>query len=137
MARQGFIPRVMGKVHGWRRTPHVSILTLMTILLVLVFLFDIRSLAEATSSLLLYVFIVVNASLVVLKNRPHEPPGAFEVPLFVPIGGIIVCSALLMQAPAASMKLAFLLLAGITLLFLIARPRNISEETIAAVAAEE
>jgi amino acid transporter len=45
--------------------------------------------------LLLSVFTVVNVSLVVLKRRPSEPTGGFDVPLLVPVMGAVVCAVLI------------------------------------------
>jgi hypothetical protein len=46
--------------------------------------------------LLLVVFIAVNAALVVLKRRSGEALGHFEIPIALPIGGIVVCAGLLL-----------------------------------------
>ena len=45
--------------------------------------------------LLLLVFMVVNGALVILKRRKSEALGRFEVPLFVPVLGALVCLALI------------------------------------------
>jgi len=133
MAQQGFVPRVLGTVHPARRTPHYAILCLMVIVTVLALGGDIRQLASATSVLLLCVFIIVNAALIVLKRRPGEPPGAFEVPTAVPVGGILVCAAMLRHADPTAWKIAAGLLAGIAVLYFMARPKNITEETLAEI----
>ena len=54
-----------------------------------------KQMAESTVLLLLMVFSVVNVSLVVLMRRPGEPKGGFEVPIFVPILGALVCLILI------------------------------------------
>jgi amino acid transporter len=55
----------------------------------------VAELAAATVLLLLLVFMVVNASLFVLKQRKGEKPGRFEVPVFVPACGAAVCFVLI------------------------------------------
>jgi APA family basic amino acid/polyamine antiporter len=83
MARQGLMPAALGRVHPRRRTPHVAILTLLAVVVVLAMSGGadaVRRLADATALLLLSSFIVVNMSLIVLKRRPGEPAGGFEVP---------------------------------------------------------
>ena len=45
--------------------------------------------------LLLLVFMVVNGALVILKRRKSEVLGRFEVPLFVPVLGSLVCLVLI------------------------------------------
>ena len=55
----------------------------------------ITELAAATVLLLLLVFMVVNGALVILKRRKSEELGRFEVPLFVPVLGALVCFVLI------------------------------------------
>ncbi len=95
MSRQGLLPPVLGKVHPVRRTPHVAIAALFVIVVVLILIGGVRQLAEATSLLLLTVFAVVNIALVILKMRKGEPHGGFEVPMFVPVLGALVCLLLI------------------------------------------
>lgn len=128
LARQGFVPRVLGRVHAVRRTPHWAILALMVIVLALALSGNVGQLASATSVLLLAVFIVVNAALIVLQRRPGEPKGAFEIPMLVPAGGIVVCAVLLYHASAAAWKIAGLLLGGIAVLYFLMRPRSVRAE---------
>ena len=132
MSRQGLLPAALGRVHARRRTPHVAILTLMVIVLLLALPGSIKQLADATSLLLLTVFVVVNASLIVLKRRPGEPPGGFEVPLLVPALGVLVCGTLIgarVVSNSAEDRKALLtaagLLAGIALLYLVLRPKHV------------
>ncbi len=133
MARQGLVPKVLGTIHPVRRTPHVAISVLMVVVTVLAVSGDIASLARATSVLLLTVFIVVNAALVVLKNRPGEPKGSLELPILVPIGGILVCAALLVNAQRDAFVTAGILLAIIVFLYAVMRPRDITEEALAGI----
>lgn len=94
MSSQGLMPPILGKVHPVRRTPHIAIMVLFFIVAALILSGGVKQLAEATVLLLLIVFITVNASLVRLKiTRPMER-GRFEVPIFVPIIGGIVCAIL-------------------------------------------
>jgi len=129
MACQGLLPGFLKAIHPRRQTPHWAILTLFVVVLVLGLTVNITPLAKATSVLLMAVFIVLNAALLVLKRRPDEPLGAFEVPAFVPVGGIIMSGLILAHAKAAEVKLALLLLAVICGLYLLMRPRGVSEET--------
>jgi basic amino acid/polyamine antiporter, APA family len=128
MARQGFVPRVLGRVHPTRRTPHIAILTLMVIVTALALSGDVGRLASATSALLLAVFIVVNAGLIVLQRRRDEPKGAFEIPMLVPAAGIVVCAILLTFADPKALLTAGILLAGIALLYFVMRPKDVLAE---------
>jgi basic amino acid/polyamine antiporter, APA family len=125
MARQGLLPAKLGDVHASRLTPHIAIAALFLILAPLALLGTIAELAAATVLLLLLVFTVVNGALFVLKRRRGEPLGRFEVPLFVPAAGAIVCLALIVvrvttgdwRAPA----LAGVLLLGCLALYALMR----------------
>lgn len=131
MARQGLVPPRLGDVHPRRRTPHVAIACMMALVCVLALSANIAPLAKATSCLLLTAFIVVNASLLVLKRRPGEPDGAFEVPAAVPAGGIAISVALLAHAKPQELLLASVLVAGIVFLYAAVRPRGVTEDTFA------
>jgi len=128
MSRQGLLPAWLGRVHPVRRTPHVAILVLLGLVLALALAGDIRQLADATSLLLLGAFVVVNAALVVLKLRPDEPRGAFEVPVLVPALGAGVCLLMIggrvlgPEADARAPLIAGGIVTGIALLYLLRRP---------------
>jgi amino acid transporter len=168
MARQGLLPAALGRVHRSRRTPHVAIFVLLVIITALAFTNDsleyvrqftsgvvdkflgdliesgpIASLASATSLLLLFSFMVVNSSLVVLKLRPGEPTGAFEVPIAIPALGMLINAALIFTRfkDAATVGwlapiIAGLMIAAITLLYFVLRPKNVTEEALAALESE-
>jgi basic amino acid/polyamine antiporter, APA family len=127
MARQGLLPRVLGRVHHARRTPHVAIAALMAIVLTLALSGEIAGLAKATAVLLLGAFVVVNAALIVLKFRRDEPKGTFEVPFVVPLGGIGVCGLLIGHAQRQELFIVGIILLGIGILYLITRPKNVVE----------
>ena len=130
MSRQGLLPAPMGRVHPIRRTPHIAIMVLFGIVTALILSGGVKPLAEATVLLLLTVFTVVNASLVVLKLRPSEPPGGFEVPIIVPILGAIVCSALIVtrlsntSQPTAPLIALAIILIGLAL-YAVLKPKDV------------
>jgi amino acid transporter len=130
LARQGLVWRKLATIHPYTRTPHLAIFMLMVVLIGLLFAGGIQTLASATSSLLLFAFIVVNLSLIVVKFRAGEPRGSFDVPVFVPVLGTIVCAALILNAEARAAKIAFLIVVAVTLLYMITRPANITEESL-------
>ena len=127
MARQGLLPLRFGDVHAERRTPHVAILALFLVAMPLALLGTIAELAAATVLLLLLVFAVVNAALFVLKRRPGEKRGYFEIPLAVPAIGALVCLVLVVvrvgtgdwRAPA----IAGALLLASAIIYAIVRPK--------------
>lgn len=86
-----------------------------------------RDLEGAGDGVVSGVFSVVNVALLVLRRRPGEPRGGFEVPRFVPALGALVCSALLVNRVLAgdwrAPALAGALLGLILLAFAVFRPK--------------
>jgi APA family basic amino acid/polyamine antiporter len=142
MARQGMLPAVLGRVHARRRTPHVAILTLLVVVLVLALAGQVQDLGAATGLLLLCCFTIVNGALIVLKLRPGEPRGRFEVPLAVPILAMLVNVAMigarLTDGSIGRMPqvIAGALIVLIAILYFIMRPATITEEALAHVEEE-
>jgi amino acid transporter len=136
MARQGLLPHGLGAVHARTRTPHVAILLLFAILAPLALVGTIAQLAAATVLMLLTVFAVVNGALFILKRRTDEPRGRFEVPLFVPALGALVCLGLVVvrvstgdwRAPA----LAGGLLLGVLAIYVVLRPKPVDPAPVPA-----
>lgn len=122
MAHQGLLPKFLSQVHPKRQTPHVAILTMMVIVLALALSGDIAVLAKSTSVLLLSVFIVVNASLLVLKRRDGEPKGTFRVPSVVPALGIVVSLAMLSQSGPEERRIAAIVIVAIAALYFVVKP---------------
>ncbi|MCC7145516.1 MAG: amino acid permease [Phycisphaeraceae bacterium] len=150
MARQGLLPAFLGTIHPQRQTPHRAIGILLLIALALALPGNVKTLASATSLLLMLAFIVVNGSLWRLQRQPQEPRGGFEVPAFVPLGGVLICGGLILNNAVASLKnthqawsdsqswlqalspltpflIAGGLLAGILVLYAIQKPRVVEE----------
>ena len=99
MADQGVLPAVFSRVHPSRLTPWVSIL--FTTLVVLALLATIGrnptaldTLSTTTVVLLLLAFIMVNASVLALRNDEVEHEH-FRTPSVFPILGILVSASLL------------------------------------------
>jgi APA family basic amino acid/polyamine antiporter len=90
MACQGSLPSLLGRVHPRRRTPVLATGVATAGILVLALGFDLASLATLTSLITLGTFALANLALVLLKVRTSQPPGVFEVPLFVPAVGFAV-----------------------------------------------
>lgn len=132
LARQGLLPGILGSVHAARRTPHVATFSLLGIILVLMLVGHLSALAASTSLLLLSVFTVVNVGLVILKFRPSEPRGGFEVPFLVPLCGAIVCASLagyqIVRPPDGQHGATWIaggLVVGILMLYAILRPKAV------------
>jgi amino acid transporter len=126
MARDKRLPKSLARVHPVRRTPHVAVALILAVLLALVLAGDVSQLAAATVLLLLLVFSVVNTALVILKLRPGEAKGAFEIPIVIPILGALVCITLFVlrvsSGGARATLIAGTLLAGAAILYVAIKP---------------
>lgn len=133
MSRQGLLHEVIGTVHDTRQTPHVAVLILFALAVPLALFGSIADLASATVLLLLLVFAVVNGALFILKRRPHEPQGRFEIPLAIPVIGAFVCVALIAVRAASgnwiAPAIAGTMILAILVLYLIMRPRTAEPAT--------
>ncbi len=132
MARDGHLPPVLSGIHPVRRTPHVAIVLIFVLVVILILSGDISELASATVLLLLLVFLVVNSALVILKMRPDEPPGGFELPIAVPALGAIVCVVMFATRVGAgdwrAPVIAGVLLLGVAALYFMLRYRRAADE---------
>ncbi len=86
------VPNVFGKINGRTGTPLVATATISLAVILLATLVPLKSLAEATSLIILVVFVAVNASLIVLK-RQDQPEHAPNLWIGVPIIGAATCAA--------------------------------------------
>jgi amino acid transporter len=72
MAGEGLLPAWLGAVHEGYRTPVRATALVAAIIIVLAAAFPLLGLAEATSLITLFVFGLVNVSLVVLGSRTEH-----------------------------------------------------------------
>ncbi|MBP2321126.1 amino acid transporter [Kibdelosporangium banguiense] len=90
MANERIIPKQLGIVHPFRRTPWVSILFTTAIAVVLVSTVDITILGGTTALLLLVVFAIVNVALLVLRKYKVSHPH-FRTPTVIPVIAAALC----------------------------------------------
>jgi APA family basic amino acid/polyamine antiporter len=117
MSREGIVPRFFGGVHKGTRTPLAAIVFTTALCMVLIAIGTLESLADTTVTLLLWVFILVNVSVLVLR-RDRVPHEHFVAPSFLPVVGAVICAVLLTQQPARTFPFAGgLMLLGVVLYF--------------------
>jgi APA family basic amino acid/polyamine antiporter len=99
MADQGVMPAVFSRVHPGRRTPWVAILFATAVVFVLLATVGrnpdaLDTLSTTTVVLLLLAFIMVNVSVLVLRNDEVDHDH-FRAPSVFPILGIVISAGLL------------------------------------------
>jgi amino acid transporter len=96
MAQQGVIPRPFGRVLPERRTPWAGVALSSALAAVLVIVGDLETLADTTVLLLLFAFVAVHLSVLVLRRTPVEHEH-FVAWTGFPILGALCCSGLIIQ----------------------------------------
>jgi len=99
MSRDGFVPKLFSSLHPEWKTPWISNLIFMAATGLLGGLVPIRVLGHMTSIGTLLAFIIVCAGVMILRKTHPELERGYRVPLvpFVPIGGILVCLAMMLS----------------------------------------
>ena len=99
MSRDGFLPKVFSALHPKWKTPWISNLVFMVATGALGGLVPIRVLGHMTSIGTLLAFIIVCAGVIILRKTHPEFERGYRTPFvpFVPIGGILVCLAMMVS----------------------------------------
>lgn len=85
---------VFHRAHPRLGTPVLATVGVGGLVTVFALTLPLTTLAEVTSSILLSVFVLVNAALILTKRR--APDAAFRVPMWVPVSGLALAGAALM-----------------------------------------
>jgi APA family basic amino acid/polyamine antiporter len=101
MAHDGLLPRAFGQIHARFRTPYKS--TALTGLCVALAggLLPLRIVGELVSIGTLLAFVIVSASVMVMRRAHPETPRPFRTPLVWVVGplAIVVCGAQMLGLP--------------------------------------
>ena len=96
MSRERILPTIFGRTAEARQTPWFAIVFTAVLAMIAIATGDTESLAGATVTLLLFAFILVNASVLVLRRERVEHDH-FRAPSALPVLGVIVSLGLLTQ----------------------------------------
>jgi len=126
MSKDGSLPRMFSKVHKKRRTPWMAVLVTMGFSMLFVLFGDIKIVASITDLGVFATFILVNASLILLRYAKPKAKRPFKTPLnigkFPVIGllGLISCSTLLFHLEPITLFYGVgLIFAGVVFYFLL------------------
>ena len=95
MSRRKWLPKFFSIVHPTTRTPIVSTVIITLLVFIMALWLPIETLARATSSALLIIFILVNLALLNIKRRGVFAADIFTVPLWIPVAGFLVSTVFL------------------------------------------
>ncbi len=118
MADQGLLPRSLKAIHPKRRTPWAAIAAAFVVCVLLVLTGGVSVMAQTTSFLLIMVFIVLHASLIIIRKNEPVKEGVFRVPNCVPYIGIAISLVLALHVdPWAYFRAGIVLAVGGILYF--------------------
>lgn len=89
LADRGHLPAALATVSHRTQTPVVATLVVVCVIVLLTLALPIDALAERTSQIVLFVFVLVNAALIRLKLRRDKETDHFKVPIIVPVFGVL------------------------------------------------
>lgn len=95
MGREGWVPRVFGRISPRTQTPIHATVAVTAAVLVFALAMPLLALAKLTSFIMLTVFALINFSLIRIKGRGRAPAGVAAYPLWVPYGGLLFSLLLL------------------------------------------
>lgn len=99
MSGQKLLPGFLSAIHPSTRVPYKATAVIVVIILLLTLLFDLESLANMTSYIVISIFILMNLTLIVVKRKSvnsAERYNGFSVPIIVPFVGLFVSSGFLL-----------------------------------------
>src|SRR2546425_7879842 len=90
MGRDGGLPRILGKLHARKRTPHVAIAVSGLIIVFITLTLDLNTVAASADVMFLLLFLMVNWAAIVLRRTMPDVKRYYVMPLFplIPILGI-------------------------------------------------
>ncbi|WP_309081509.1 amino acid permease [Zhihengliuella sp.] len=99
MARDGLVPRILGRVDRRTGTPAAGTLICGVVIAVIAGLIPLGQLADATSIGTLFAFMLVNLSVIYLRRSRPDMERTFRVPFFpvVPLLGAAMCVYLMVN----------------------------------------
>lgn len=115
MAVSGLAPSFLNRIHPTRQTPYRAIGIVFLIALGLSLTGSLVILAQSNSLILLTIYFFMNLSLIFIKKRPAAPRAPFQIPLAIPVLGVLSTVFLIFfaQREAYSVVLGLFLIGGI------------------------
>ena len=127
MARDNLFPAFFSRINSKFRTPHYSIIFTGFFMLIVILFLDLKHLVEVASALMILLFILVNLSVIIMREGkiPNYRP-EFKTPFYpwMQIFGILGCFFLLVEFGLIPLLITVCFLLGAFIWYLIyARPR--------------
>ena len=139
MSRDGLLPRLFSRVHHSFQTPHISTWIAGFVVGIPAGIWDIDTFAELSNIGTLFAFVVVSASVLVLRKTQPERPRAFRTPLvpLIPLLSIASCLLLMMGLPLLTwLRFVVWLVLGLVIYMTFGRRHSVLATGESALAAD-
>lgn len=90
LSSQKWLPKILGKVSPKTQTPIISTILVLSLILVLALWLPLVTLAQATSFIVLTIFMLINLALIKLKRKNPNPKGVATYSIVIPIMGFVL-----------------------------------------------
>ena len=100
MSRDGLLPPILARINRRFKTPHISIMLTSGVMIAAIMLLDVETLAKTASTLLIILYILANASVIIMReSRIQSYRPKFRSPLYpyIHILAIIAYGALIVD----------------------------------------
>jgi len=124
MSRDRLLPSMFSAVHKRFQTPYVSTWIAGFVVGIPAGIWDIDTFAELSNIGTLFAFVLVSASVIVLRRRQPDRPRSFRVPFvpLFPVISIICCAVLMIGLPLITwIRFILWLIVGLVIYFLFSR----------------
>lgn len=119
LSNEGALPEKFAKIHSKLNTPFIAVLLTGGLTAVIGFFANLQIAMGLTAAEYLFVFVLVNISLISLRRNRPEEERPFKVPLFPipPIAGAVACTLLYFQLRMITILYGFGIIAVGALVF--------------------
>jgi APA family basic amino acid/polyamine antiporter len=128
MSKDGLIPKVFSELHPKYSTPYKSNYILFAFVGLFGGFIPGSVAGDLTSIGTLFAFVLVCAGIIIMRKSDPNTERPFRTPWvpFVPILGIIVCSAMIVSLPGETLMSAFLwMLVGLVIYFVYSKKHSV------------
>lgn len=90
MSEIGNAPKWLGKIYKKTQIPLLATLIIMLGIVIMAYWFPIQTLAKVTSTLMLFIFMMIHITLIIIKLKEPQIKAPITVPIFFPVIGLLL-----------------------------------------------
>lgn len=90
MSEIGNAPKWLGKIYKKTQIPLLATLIIMLGIVIMAYWFPIQTLAKVTSTFMLFIFMMIHITLIIIKLKEPQIKAPITVPIFFPVIGLLL-----------------------------------------------